>query len=354
MTERKVASREERLMFEQIIRQDMQNGIQRTISSTPTAQNSYNQNIPKNNQNQNQIRTPNSNLNYEKENNNNQNMNNQNRINNEPKRTLAQKFNIRTNKGKRDAVWEQKRRIKIAKYEQIMQEEQQYYKQQGSPRMTPQNMNNANNINDNNNQYQRNTPNNQQRITPQQQYQRNTPNNQQRMTPQQEYQRGMSNDPRDQYEYQNNIQNQNQNQMRMSPKQYNQYENGNPEMDPRLNYNRSPPYNAQRNPNSPYNNNYNMRNSPYNDNYPMRTPQPHYNQNRDYDYNMRGSRTPFIDYKTGQNVYSKRGFTPGQNHYNEIPNRPPSRPFGDISFKGQQNGGENYQRYNQQNQNNYY
>ena len=44
MTERKVASREERLMFEQIIRQDMQNGIQRTISSTPTAQNSYNQN----------------------------------------------------------------------------------------------------------------------------------------------------------------------------------------------------------------------------------------------------------------------------------------------------------------------
>ena len=112
MTERKVSSMEERLMFEQIIRQDMQNGIQRTISSTPTAQNSYNQNIPKNNQNQNQIRTPNSNLNYENENNNNQNMNNQNRINNEPKRTLAQKFNIRTNKGKRDAVWEQKRRIK--------------------------------------------------------------------------------------------------------------------------------------------------------------------------------------------------------------------------------------------------
>ena len=211
-------------------------------------------------------------------------------------------------------------------------------------RRTPMN----NNYNNNNNNYDPRME------YPPEEYQRRTPSNMQRMTPQQEYQRGMSNDPRDQYEYQNNIQNQNQNQMRMSPKQYNQYENGNPEMDPRLNYNRSPPYNAQRNPNSPYNNNYNMRNSPYNDNYPMRTPQPHYNQNRDYDYNMRGSRTPFIDYKTGQNVYSKRGFTPGQNQYNEIPNRPPSRPFGDISFKGQQNGGENYQRYNQQNQNNYY
>ena len=32
MAEKKVASRQERLMFEQLIRQDMQNGIQRTIS----------------------------------------------------------------------------------------------------------------------------------------------------------------------------------------------------------------------------------------------------------------------------------------------------------------------------------
>ena len=31
MTERKVATRQERYMFEQLIRQDMQNGIQRTI-----------------------------------------------------------------------------------------------------------------------------------------------------------------------------------------------------------------------------------------------------------------------------------------------------------------------------------
>ena len=47
MTERKVASRQERLMFEQLIRQDMQNGIQRTISNTPKTPNSYNQNIIK-------------------------------------------------------------------------------------------------------------------------------------------------------------------------------------------------------------------------------------------------------------------------------------------------------------------
>ena len=158
-------------------------------------------------------------------------------------------------------------------------------------------------------------------------------------------------DPRDQYSPQN--------QNRMSPKQPYPYENGNPEYDPRMNYRRSPT-------SPPYYNN--MRNSPYdgnNNNYPMRTPQPQYNQNKaqmreQYDnneYNMRGSRTPFVDYKTGQNVYSKRGFTPGQNQYNQyndIPNRPPSRPFGDISFKGQQNGGDNYQRYNNPNQNNYY
>jgi hypothetical protein len=215
-------------------------------------------------------------------------------------------------------------------------------------------------------QYQRRTPLNNnydpRMEYPPEQYQRRTPSNMQRMTPQQEYQRGTPNDPRDQYDYQNNV----QNQMRMSPKQQYQYENGNPEMDPRLNYRRSPTYNPQRNPNgTPYNqrptpnNNYNMRNSPYNDNYPMRTPQPQYNQNKaqmeyNNEYNMRGSRTPFIDYKTGQNVYSKRGFTPGQNQYNDIPNRPPSRPFGDISFKGQQNGGDNYQRYNNPNQNNYY
>ena len=220
---------------------------------------------------------------------------------------------------------------------------------------------------------------------PPEEYQRNTPNNMQRMTPQQEYQRGNPNiDQREQYE-QYEYQNNRQNQIRMTPKQQYQYENGNPEYDPRLNYRRTPSYNdqrmtpQQRGPNgTPYNqnsynrqtpNNYNNnRNSPYqnrqspNNNYPMRTPQPQYNQNKaqiqaqydNYEYNMKGSRTPFVDYKTGQSVYSKRGFTPGQNQYNDIPNRPPSRPFGDISFKGQQNGGDNYQRYNYSNQNNYY
>ena len=55
MTERKVASRQERLMFEQLIRQDMQNGIQRTIGENSQTPNNYNNN------NQNQPRSPNSN-----------------------------------------------------------------------------------------------------------------------------------------------------------------------------------------------------------------------------------------------------------------------------------------------------
>ena len=76
MTERKVASKEERLMFEQIIRDDRKNGIQRTISSPPKTPNSYPQNVPQN-QGQNKIRTPNSNLNYENEN-QPENINNQN------------------------------------------------------------------------------------------------------------------------------------------------------------------------------------------------------------------------------------------------------------------------------------
>ena len=100
--------------------------------------------------------------------------------------------------------------------------------------------------------------------------------------------------------------------MTLKQQQY-QYENGNPEYDQRLNYKRSPTYNRRMTPN-----NYNYRQT-NNNNYPMRTPQPQYNQNKaqiqvhydNYDYNMRGSRTPFIDYRTGQNVYCKRGFTPG-------------------------------------------
>ena len=69
MTVRKVASKQDRLMFEQLIRQDMQNGIQRTISNTPKTPSNYNENMNIiQNKNQNQIRTPNSNLNIENNN----------------------------------------------------------------------------------------------------------------------------------------------------------------------------------------------------------------------------------------------------------------------------------------------
>ena len=54
MSERKVATRQERLMSEQIIREDMKNGIQREIIDSPQVQNNSNQSNK-----QNQIRTPN-------------------------------------------------------------------------------------------------------------------------------------------------------------------------------------------------------------------------------------------------------------------------------------------------------
>ena len=471
MAEKKVASRQERLMFEQLIRQDMQNGIQRTISDNAQTPSNYSNN---NNQNRNpNINYSNQNGNYPKAQspnsqtpNNNQKNNQNNNVNNGPKRTLAQKFNIRTNKGKRDAVWEQKRQLKFAKYEQLMQEEQQYYDRQLSPKMTPSEANKQMNIYNNGGQYQRGTPNNQPRMTPQEQYQRGTPNNQPRMTPQEQYQRGTpqggyqqqqyqrgtpsqpgmtpqgqyrgdnqnydqrmnyrrtpSNDPRmnQEQQYQNSNRTPYNNNQRMSPQQqyqrdntpYNnnqrmspqqQYQNGNntpynnnQRMSPQQQYqngNGTPynnnqrmspqqqyqngngtPYNRQT-PNN-YNNGYNNRNSPShynqdrqspnsNNNYPSRTPQAQFSQSRNgmqnqydnYNNNLKGSRTPFIDYRTGQNVYNPRGFTPGQNQYNDIPNRPPSRPFGEISFKGQNGnenlGGRGYSRQNYSNSDNYY
>ena len=217
MTERKVATRQERYMFEQLIRQDMQNGIQRTISDNLriTPSNEGQARTPStnnNNNNQNYPQIQNSNGQTPQNNENNNNMNKNKGI----KRTLAQKFNIRTNKGKRDAVWEQKRQLKIAKYEQIMQEEQQNYEQKLSPKNTP------------NQQYQRVTPNNQQRMTPQQQYQqyqRGTPNNgvDPRMSPPQyqQNQRGSPNNGID---------------PRMTPQQYQQYQRGSPNNgnDPRM------------------------------------------------------------------------------------------------------------------------
>jgi hypothetical protein len=123
--------------------------------------------------------------------------------------------------------------------------------------------------------------------------------------------------------------------------------------------------NNYQNSNRQIQNEYNQgRQSPnnYND-MPLRTPQPMYNQSRSpmmnqYDNGnnmLKGSRTPFVDYRTGQNIYNEKRFTPGRNQYNDIPNRPPSRPFGEISFK-QQNGGENMGNYrnNYPNTDNYY
>ena len=145
----------------------------------------------------------------------------------------------------------------------------------------------------------------------------------------------------------------------MSPnQQYQDNGNGTP-------YNGQTPNNYNnRNPNQQYNQG---RQSPsMNNNYPLKTPQPQYNQSRgpmpnqmdNYNNNLKGSRTPFMDYRTGQNIYNQRGFTPGHNQYNDIPNRPPSRPFGDISFKGQNNNGDlgerGYSRHNYSNPNNYY
>ena len=103
MTERKVASRQERLMFEQLIRQDMQNGIQRT-NGDQTPNNYNNINI-----NQNQPRSPNSNYNninqiYPQGQIPKQQTPQNPKNSNDVRRTLAQKFNIRINKGKRDMI----------------------------------------------------------------------------------------------------------------------------------------------------------------------------------------------------------------------------------------------------------
>ena len=146
------------------------------------------------------------------------------------------------------------------------------------------------------------------------------------------------------------------NNQRMTPQQEMQYQRRNSPNNNMQNYNNNINYN---NRNMPYE--YNQGRISPNNNYPLKTPQPRspmQNQYDNYNNNLKGSRTPFIDYRTGQNIYNQRGFTPGQNQYNDIPNRPPSRPFGDISFKGQNNGQDmgnrGYSRHNYSNQNNYY
>ena len=243
-------------------------------------------------------------------------------------------------------------------------------------------------------QYQRGTPNNiGQRLSPQQQYQnqnyketpqqngRNSPNYNnnnynQRNTPQQNFQNYQNqnnrstpiNDPNPRMSPQQTYNNQ-----RITPNQQYQRNNMiyNNEQNMNLNNRQTPNNYNMRNSSTP--NNYNMRNSPYENqgrqspnhfnNTSFRTLQPQFNQSKNQNQfdnynnnNLKGSRTPFVDYRTGQNVYNPHRFTPGNGQYNDIPNRPPSRPFGEISFKGQNNGeGEmgNY-RHNYSNPNNYY
>lgn len=476
MSERKVASRKERLMFEQLIRQDMEYGIKREIIDSPQIKNNCNQNY-----HQSQVIIKN----YNNINQNNQNVQtsknisqNNNLENDIKRRALAQKFKIKTNKGKRDMVWEQKKQLKYAKYEQLMKEKQEYYDQQLSPKITPSN---------NNCQYQRETPSNQQRInsnsqpynynngfngknykreeppngqynkwvthrngqlmytpdeyqnriqinipemtqtqkcqkeesnnynqkmTPQHEYQREIPGKyeqaiippkqykreipnkyEKRVTPKQQYQRGILNNyeqimtPKLRYQRESL----NNNEQRIIPQH--QFQRCNPQhkqsipsdfKNENIQYNNNQrnipqqPYqrnnNYQNDINSQITNNSNNRNLTFeynqgrqslnnNNNMTLRTPHPQFIQSRmqvinqydNYNHNLKGSRTPFVDYKTGQNIYNQKRFTPGQNQYSDIPNRPPSRPFGEISFK-QQNGGEDMEnyKYNYSNTNNYY
>ena len=336
MAEKKVASRQERLMFEQLIRQDMQNGIQRTISDNTQTPNNYSNN---NNQNRNpNINYSNQNGNYPKVQspnsqtpNNNQKNNQNNNVNNGPKRTLAQKFNIRTNKGKRDAVWEQKRQLKFAKYEQLMQEEQQYYDRKLSPKMTPSEANKQMNNYNNGGQYQRGTPNNQPRMTPQEQYQRGTP---QGGYQQQQYQRGTPSQPgmTPQGQYRGDNQNYDQrmnyrrtpsNDPRMNQQQ--QYQNDN--RTPYNNNQRMSPQQQYQRDNTPYNNNQRMspqqqyqngNNTPYNNNQRM-SPQQQYQNGNGTPYNNNQRMSPQQQYQNGNG-------TPYNNNQRMSPQQQYQRP----------------------------
>ena len=108
MAEKKVASRQERLIFEKIIRDDMQNPIQRNIPNTfPTPQN-----------NQNYVPTPiNNQTEYPIQDNN---VPNYTPIPNKQQTPKQRLINIKRNIGKRDAVWEEKRRIKMQLFDNII------------------------------------------------------------------------------------------------------------------------------------------------------------------------------------------------------------------------------------------
>ena len=117
MAEKKVASRQERLIFEKIIRDDMQNPIQRNIPNTfPTPQNS-----------QNYVPTPVNNQEYYPIQSNNAQSQTPMPVKQQtPKQRL---INIKRNIGKRDAVWEEKRRIKMQLVDNIMNNNTNEYKQ---------------------------------------------------------------------------------------------------------------------------------------------------------------------------------------------------------------------------------
>ena len=105
---------------------------------------------------------------------------------------LAKKFNIKINKGKRDAFWEFKRKAKLQKVEQMLQNEMSEQERQqygnrpiNSPndyymRKTPYNndmRNINNNVDYNNNEYRQTPHNNEYRPTPYNNEHRQTPHN---------------------------------------------------------------------------------------------------------------------------------------------------------------------------------
>ena len=109
MSEKKVATRQERLIFENLIRQDMQRGIRRS--------NQFSQEEIQNNQNNFQSRTQQNNMIRNEPQfpiQNNPNMMNNIPMNNKHQQIKNRRFNIKRNIGKRDAIWEQKRKRKMS------------------------------------------------------------------------------------------------------------------------------------------------------------------------------------------------------------------------------------------------
>lgn len=453
MAEKKVASRQERLLFEKMIQNDMANPVVRNIPKTfPTPQNrqNYVPITPNNNQQDYPIQ-------------NNNPPQNETLIKRAPVQRLIP---IKRNIGKRDIVWEEKRRMKMQLVENIMrgvgnnndyqssqqealinERQNQFYEPQpdyrtqqiglNQPRetykrdqLTPYNNNSLN---------QQRTPiiqANPQRTPMGQMNQQRTPMNQQRsplnqmnpqrtpmgqMNPQltqigQGYQQKTPIDQinqaplyspqqrtplygdRGQYQnpnyYNNNTQRtpinnipaqQYPNQQIQSPPNYGPNRNYTPQRNiisptnqpplpsPYQNY---PPQNGYRNPtpsNPIQSSQYRDQNlyqqpmrspnqqirTPYQQ-MPSRTPQMQLNRTigqTPYNPNsiMRNSRTPFVDYKpTGYNINKMEN----TNNF-QISNRPPSRPFGNVSFKGNNSYRQNnmdpyyYERENINTNNNY-